>query len=68
MDKKVKTTIARAIVAGLLAALGIVAAAVGLQSCNVTRVMSTEQKYYQKGDTAVSITTKTIETYDAKKH
>lgn len=64
-----KKTIIKAIVAGLLAALGIVAAAVGLTSCNVTRVVTNESAYYQKGDTTVQITTRTTETYDAsKKH
>lgn len=36
-------------------------------SCNVTRVISNESKYYQKGDTAIIITTKTTETFDATK-
>lgn len=63
----VKKTIVRAVVAGLLAALGVVAAAVGLQSCNVTRVITNESSYYQRGDTSVMIQTKTIETYDASK-
>lgn len=64
-----KKTIIKAIVAGLLAALGIIAAAVGLTSCNVTRVVTNESAYYQKGDTTVQITTRTTETYDAsKKH
>lgn len=51
----------------VIAALSALLAALGLNSCNVTRTMTTEQKYYQRGDTAVSITTKTIETYDASK-
>lgn len=63
----VKKTIVRAVVAGLLAALGIVAAAVGLQSCNVTRVITNESKYYQRGDTSIVIQTKVTETYDASK-
>lgn len=62
-----KMTIIKAIVVGLLAALGVVAAALGLPSCNVTRTVSTTSSYYQKGDTTVSITTKTVETYDATK-
>ena len=37
-------------------------------SCNVTRVVSNESKYTTRGDTVVVITTKTVETYDAKKH
>lgn len=38
-----------------------------LTSCNVTRKTTTESSYYQKGDTSVTIITKTIETYDATK-
>ena len=65
--KPVKKTLVRALVAALLAALGVVAAAVGLSSCNVTRVITNESQYFQKGDTSVVIQTKTIETYDASK-
>lgn len=60
-----KQLIARAIVAGLLAALGVVATAIGLTSCNVTRTITNESQYFQRGDTSVMIQTKTIETYDA---
>lgn len=55
----------------LLVCVGIAvfaAIAVGMSSCNVTRRVTTEQVYTQKGDTAVSITTRTIETYDARKN
>ena len=38
-----------------------------LSSCNVTRVVTNESQYVQKGDTSVVITTKTVETYDASK-
>lgn len=38
-----------------------------LQSCNVTRVITNQSEYYQRGDTSVMIQTKTIETYDASK-
>ena len=38
-----------------------------LVSCNVTRSITNESQYYQKGDTSVVIQTKTIETYDASK-
>lgn len=71
MDKetkiKVQKTIVRAIIAGLLAALGVLGTLVGLQSCNVTRVITNESSYLQRGDTSVVIHTKTIETYDATK-
>ena len=46
----------------VLVVLGIVMA-----SCNVTRTITNESQYYQKGDTSVVIQTKTIETYDASK-
>lgn len=38
-----------------------------LPSCNVTRTITNESQYFQRGDTAVMIQTKTIETYDASK-
>lgn len=40
---------------------------IGLTSCNVTRKITTESSYYQKGDTTTTIVTKTIESYDATK-
>ena len=44
-----------------------VAIALGLQSCNVTRTVTTRSEYWQKADTSVVIQTKTVETYDASK-
>ena len=44
-----------------------VAIALGLSSCNVTRTVSTQSQYFQRGDTTCTIVTKTIETYDASK-
>ena len=38
-----------------------------LASCNVTRTITTQSQYYQKGDTTCTIVTKTIESYDATK-
>ena len=38
-----------------------------LCSCNVTRVITNESQYVQRGDTSVVIQTKTIETYEASK-
>ena len=35
--------------------------------CNVTRVITNESQYVQKGDTSILIQTKTIETYEASK-
>lgn len=40
----------------------------GLTSCNVTRTITTESKSLTRGDTAVIIQTKTIESYNAKKN
>lgn len=40
---------------------------VALTSCNVTRTITNESQYFQRGDTSVVISTKTIETYDATK-
>lgn len=55
------------IISVVIAALSALAAALGLQSCNVTRVITNESSYVQRGDTNVVIHTKTIETYDASK-
>ena len=57
---KMVATIATAIVT-------CVAIALGLQSCNVTRTVTTRSEAWQKGDTSVVIQTKTVETYDASK-
>ena len=43
------------------------AIALGLTSCNVTRTITTQSQYYQRGDTSVVIQTKTIESYDGSK-
>ena len=45
----------------------IVTSMVAVASCNVTRTITNESQYYQRGDTSVVIQTKTIETYDASK-
>lgn len=44
-----------------------VMAVFGLSSCNVTRVITTQSSYWQKGDTTCTIQTKTTEMYDASK-
>ena len=51
----------------LAAIVTCVAIALGLQSCNVTRTVTTRSEAWQKGDTSVVIQTKTVETYDASK-
>ena len=38
-----------------------------LASCNVTRTITNQSEYYQRGDTSIVIQTKTVETYDASK-
>lgn len=43
------------------------AALFGLSSCNVTRTMTSESQYLQRGDTSIIIQTKTTEIYDATK-
>ncbi len=57
---KMVATIATAIVT-------CVAIALGLQSCNVTRTVTTRSETWQKGDTSVVIQTKTVESYNAEK-
>lgn len=68
MTNETKKLLIKAVVAGLLAALGIIATAFGLTSCNVTRVITNESRYLQRGDTSITIQSKTIETYNATKN
>ena len=62
-----KQQIIKIIVSVLIAALTALGAAFGLSSCNVTRTVTTQSQYWQKGDTSCVIQTKTIESYDATK-
>ena len=55
------------VISVIIAALSALAAALGLQSCNVTRTITNESQYVQRGDTSAVIHTKTIETYDASR-
>lgn len=66
MSDKTKLII-KVIISVLIAALTALGAGLGLTSCNVTRTITTQSQYYQKGDTTCTIVTKTIETYDASK-
>ena len=59
--------ILKVIISVLIAALTALAAGLGLTSCNVTRTVTTQSQYYQRGDTSVVIQTKTVESYDASK-
>lgn len=45
-----------------------IAMALGLTSCNITRTITTESKSLTRGDTAVIIQSKTIESYNAMKN
>ena len=45
----------------------ILTSMVAATSCNVTRTITNESQYYQRGDTSVVIQTRTVETYDASK-
>lgn len=67
MKKTTKKTLIKALVAGALAALGIIATSIGLTSCHAVRNITTTAETYQKGDTSVIIQTKTIESYTATK-
>ena len=59
--------ILKVVISVAVAALTALGAALGLQSCNVTRVITNKSEFSQRGDTSVMIQTKTIETYDASK-
>ena len=45
-----------------------IAMALGLTSCNVTRTITTESRSITRGDTAIIIQSKTIESYNANKN
>ena len=51
----------------LFALLALLALPLLFSSCNVTRKVTTQSEYVQRGDTSVVIMTKTIESYDASK-
>ena len=62
-----KKQIIKIVISVLIAALTALGAAFGLSSCNVTRTVTTQSQYWQKGDTSCVIQTKTIESYDGSK-
>ena len=62
-----KQQIIKIVISVLIAALTALGAAFGLNSCNVTRTITTKSEYWQKADTSVVIQTKTIESYNAEK-
>ena len=51
----------------ILVGLVVLGAMMAMTSCNVTRVVTTESQYWQKGDTSCTIVTKTVESYDASR-
>lgn len=51
-----------------IACTAIFIAFAAMTSCNVTRKVTTESAFYQRGDTTVQIITKTTESYDATKN
>ena len=63
-----KQKILKIIVSMLIAALTALGAAIGLNSCNVVRTVTNRSEFYQKGDTSITIQTRTTESYDAKKN
>ena len=63
-----KQRLLKAIKSLALAIATSIAIALGLTSCNVTRTITTESKSLTRGDTAVIIQKKTIESYNAKKN
>ena len=63
-----KQRLVKAIKYLLVSVATAVAMALGLTSCNVTRTITTESRSLTRGDTAVIIQSKTIESYNAKKN
>lgn len=64
---KLNPNVKKAIVGVATALVALLAAVLGLTSCNVTRTITTQSSSFQKGDTCVVIQTKTTESYNAKK-
>ncbi len=62
-----KQKIIKVIISVLIAALTALGTAFGLTSCNVVRTITNKSEYYQRGDTAIMIQTKTTESYDASR-
>ena len=54
--------------AGIVLAIIVIMAMLWLTSCNVTRTITTTSSSYNRGDTSVVITTKTVESYNAIKN
>ena len=67
MTTETKKTIVKWIVSILTITAATLATLFGLSSCNVSRTITSQSQYLQRGDTNIVIQTKTIETYDATK-
>ena len=63
-----KKKLIKIIISVAIAALTALGASLGLTSCNVVRTITNRSEFFQRGDTSVTIQTKTIESYDATKH
>jgi hypothetical protein len=61
MDKKQIYKIVVTIATSVTTCLAI---ALGLSSCTLTRTVTTQSQYYERGDTTCTIISKTVETYD----
>jgi hypothetical protein len=68
LTEEQKERLVKAIKYLALAIATSIAMAMGLTSCNVTRTITTESRSLTRGDTAVIIQSKTIESYNAKKN
>ena len=62
-----KQQIYKIVATAVTAVLTCLAIALGLQSCNVTRTITTTSSSVKRGDTTVIIQSKTSESYDATK-
>lgn len=61
MDKK---QIYKIVVTIAICVTTCLAIALGLSSCTLTRTVTTQSQYYERGDTTCTIISKTVETYD----
>ena len=68
LTKEQKQRLMKAIKYLAVAIATAVAMALGLTSCNVTRTITTESRSMTRGDTAIIIQSKTIESYNAQKN
>lgn len=67
MKTETKKQLIKFICGVLTLAAATIATIFGLSSCNVTRVVTTESRFLQRGDTCITINSKTVESYDASK-